>query len=554
MTARVALRVAAIAIAVAGLIDPVATVSRPSPQPLAITILGTATDAGYDAAERVRAGIADLFDVAVRTQTGTTDASPCPEEGGCIVISDGIAPHRLRARGPLGAVRVKTSSQPKVAITGVRAPARTDPDARGVVTVTLGSDDPAPLVRVFDGTVLVGASTTGRVEWTPIARGLRDLRIATADDEAHVAVDVTPERHPVLIYEPQPTWLGTFVRRALENDPRFAIQTRARVANAITVSTGTAPLDFAALERANSRVVVVTAVERLTASEVAALDAFIRRRGGSVVALLDRAPAGPSRTLLPFTVSERREAEPVAIAQLEASEFLTFTSLDAATTPLASAGNAAVVVSRPLGNGTLIASGASDAWRFRDGNSFDAFWQSLIADAAAAAGDALVITLDRQLARPHERVHVQVDWRSLSAMPGAIDARAALVCDDGSRPIRLWPDGAPGRFDGEVTLPAAGDCRVSATMNDVTGSTALMVRDVPTLADRSDDLSTAIAAHGGTVVNAGDENALVTMLRRSASRRDVSTQVHPMRSPLWIIPFAACLGGEWWLRRRTGAA
>jgi hypothetical protein len=28
--------------------------------------------------------------------------------------------------------------------------------------------------------------------------------------------------------------------------------------------------------------------------------------------------------------------------------------------------------------------------------------------------------------------------------------------------------------------------------------------------------------------------------------------VWPMHSPWWIVPFAACLGVEWWLRRRSG--
>jgi MoxR-like ATPase len=27
---------------------------------------------------------------------------------------------------------------------------------------------------------------------------------------------------------------------------------------------------------------------------------------------------------------------------------------------------------------------------------------------------------------------------------------------------------------------------------------------------------------------------------------------HPMRSAWWLVPFAACLSGEWWLRRRHG--
>jgi hypothetical protein len=552
MTLRLALRTAAIGIAIAGIVDPVATVARPAPQPLAISIVGAPADAAYDAAARVRTAVSDVFDVVVRSQPVATDASPCPDEGACVVVSDGVAPRRLSAHGPLGGIRVTPSRTPTVEIKSVTTPARTDPDARSVIRVAVDSKDPAPLVRVFDGTVLVGQATTGRIEWTPIARGLRDLRIATTDDEAHIAVDVAPQRHAVLFFESQPTWTGTFVRRALEADPRFALQTRARVASSITVSTGSAPLDVAALERADSRVVVVTAVEQLTAGEVAALDAFVTRRGGSVIALLDRSPSGPSRALLPFTMSERREPQPVEIAQLRASEFLTFSSLDAVTTSLAARGDEPVIVARPKGNGRLIASGASDAWRLRQDGNFDSFWQSLVADAADAAGDALTITLDKQLARPGEHVRVNVEWRPLRAIDHTIDARAALVCGSSSQPIRLWPSGAPGRFDAEFVAPEPADCRVTTTLNSVTGATPLMVREVRALGSQSDDLSDAIAAHGGTVVNAGDEGTLVTTLRRLASRRDISTQVHPMRSAFWIVPFAACLGAEWWIRRRTG--
>jgi hypothetical protein len=294
-------------------------------------------------------------------------------------------------------------------------------------------------------------------------------------------------------------------------------------------------------------------VEQLTADEVATLEQFVTRRGGSVVALLDRPPTGAIRRLLPFSISERRESQPVQAGPLKMSDFLTITSADSLSMPLVSAGNDAVIVSTPIGNGRVIVSGASDAWRHRQDNAFNAFWQSLIADAADATGDALVVTLDKQLARPHERVRMDAEWRPLRGIGNTIDARAALVCAKTSQPIRLWPNGAPGRFDGELVAPESGECRVAVTLNNATGSAPLLVRDVPTVAAATgDELSTAIKAHGGTAVNAGDEATLIAALRRSASPRDISTQIHPTRSPLWIVPFAAFLGGEWLLRRRGG--
>lgn len=552
MIARGALRVLAIAIAVAGVFDPVMTVSRRARQPLMITILDSPSDAALDAAARVASDVSDFYDVRVRNQPVSADASPCSEDRACVVISDGVAPRRLTPSGSIGAIRVAPSRTPAAAIKAVHAPATVDPGARGVITVDVDRKDPSAVVRVFDGSVLVGESSTSRIEWTPVATGLRDLRIATGDDETHVAVEVRSVRHSVLLYESRPTWMATFVRRALEADPRFALRTRARVANAISVSTGAIALDIDALERADARVVVVSAVDQLTANEVAALDAFVRRRGGSVVALLDARPAGPARMLLPFAFNERRETQAVAMGPLEATEFLTLSSADAATTVLADAAGTPVIVSRAVGQGRIIASGASDAWRFRDAGGFTAYWQSLVANAADAAGDALVVRLDRQLARPHEPVHMTVDWRRLREIDTTIDARAVLTCGGASQPIRLWPDGAPGRFAGDFVPAAVGECRVSATLNNATASVSLLIRDVATLRMHETDLATVVTAHGGTVANAGDEHAVVTMLRRSASSRDISTQVHPMHSPLWIVPFALCLGGEWWLRRRAG--
>jgi hypothetical protein len=552
MNVRLALRTLAMVIAVAGVVDPVATVSRPTRQPLTIAILDSSSDGAYAVAARVKSGVSNLYDTTVRLHPVWTAASPCPVDGACVVMSEGVAPRRISTRGPLSAVRISPSRTPTVAIKSGVAATTLDPDARGVISVELETKDPSPLVRVFDESLVVGQSTTGRIEWTPVGRGVRQLRIATLDDEAYVAVEVTPQRHKVLFYEPRPTWMGTFVRRALEVDPRFALQTRARVANAISVSTGNVPLDTVSLEREDPRVVVVSALDQLTANEVAALDAFMTRRGGSVVALLDVVPGGPGRALLPVTFRERREAQPVAVAQLKGSEFVTMTGLDAGTTALASVGDAAVIASRAVGNGRIVASGASDAWRFRGDGTFNAHWQSLIADAADAAGDALSIVLNSHLARLQESVRVNVEWRPLRPIDATIDARATLTCGNTAQPIRLWPDGAPGRFAGELDARTEGPCRVSATLNNVSASTPLLVRDVRTARAPDTDLATAITAHGGTVVNSGDEETLITMLRGSASPRDMSTRVHPMRSPLWIIPFAACLGGEWWLRRRGG--
>jgi hypothetical protein len=582
MTAGLTLRLVAVAIAVAGIADPVWTVSRRVPRALAITVLDTPTlllpdDAvtrrqrALDAANRIQAAVADEFDTRIRMQSTTTDANPCSDGAACVLISDGARPRRLSATGFVGAVRVGTLLRPNVAITHVKSNTRTHPHASGVVEVTLertGVTESHTDLQVFDGDVLVGQGTNGRVEWAPIEAGVRELRvvastapdeITTLDNEARIAVDVSPWRDDVLVYEPQPTWSGTFVRRALEDDARFRLRARARVGGSIDVSTADAPLNSTALERSNTRAVLVTAADTLTSNEVGTLAQFMRVRGGSVVLLVDRPVSGPSGTLLPFAMTEHREIEPAQIGSLKAAEFVTFRPADALTTVLASAPSGPAVVSRPFGNGRLVVSGVADAWRFRHENgAFAKFWQAIVADAAEAAGDVLTVSASKRLAQPGDRVRVDVEWRPVTFAERRIDARASLVCaaqtrkpGNTSKPVRLWPAGAAGRFEGELVAPDPGDCHIDAVINEFTGSVPLLVRETPALfGTGEDEISSAVSAHGGIVVNAGEEEALITELRRSASPNDISTRIHPLRSPWWIVPFACCLGGEWWLRRR----
>jgi hypothetical protein len=93
-----------------------------------------------------------------------------------------------------------------------------------------------------------------------------------------------------------------------------------------------------------------------------------------------------------------------------------------------------------------------------------------------------------------------------------------------------------------VAVTARGE-RVERPLIVRPGGNGILVTD--------DRLSTAVAAFGGVTVEADGIAALVTRLRASATPRHTPVPVHPMRSAWWIVPFAACLGGEWWLRRRA---
>jgi hypothetical protein len=99
---------------------------------------------------------------------------------------------------------------------------------------------------------------------------------------------------------------------------------------------------------------------------------------------------------------------------------------------------------------------------------------------------------------------------------------------------------------------AIGACRVTASVAGVSSDLELLVASDVQPADRSSNrLEAAITAHGGRIVKAGQEDELAARIREVLTSRDKPHTVYPMRSPLWILPLLACLGGEWWLRRRA---
>jgi hypothetical protein len=237
---------------------------------------------------------------------------------------------------------------------------------------------------------------------------------------------------------------------------------------------------------------------------------------------------------------------------------LTFEASSNAISVLETADNRPIVVARALGRGRVIVSGALDAWRFRgDGSQFSRFFSGLVAAAVDATGPALHIALDDPLIGRGESTTLAVEWRTMDAIPRVMTAGAELRCGGAApTPIRLWPGARPGVFSGTVHAMAAAHCTVAASISrpsQVANEVSLIVAEH---ADRPvgnlDALDAGIAAHGGVVVAAGDETALVARAQQRLPARREPSDTHPMRSPWWMVPFAACLGGEWWLRRRSG--
>jgi hypothetical protein len=580
-----ALRVVAVLIAALGAIDPVRTKMAPVDHPIAIRVIdspsldlpvsGSASGrvAALAAAERMRARLGDRAAIRVGT---AGHGSICPERGVCIVIADGHVDRPVTAGARVaGAVDVSGPLSPNVAIVAVestRDPALTAP---AMLRVRLRADGIRGTSRidVRDAGVLVGSGThewagdqaevTAAVRWIPLGPGPRRLHVlvhgpepeeTTIDNRADVGVDVSASPFPVLIDEPEATWAGTFIRRALEGDARFAVQSRAHLAPGLTTTRGE-PMTRDALEAA--RAVIVTAPDTLSTADVDRLERYVRMRGGSLVLPLVSRPTGPIARLIPAMLAERRHAEPQRVGSLLASEIVTFET-GPGVVVLEALEREPVIVARAIGRGRVIVSGALDAWRYRDAERFTAFWTSVLADAAAAAPTAFDVELASALAAPHEDVPLRVSRHSLDPLEGELTAKAMMRCGETSEPLRLWPASQPGQFAGVVRAPASGACDVEASIDGGGGdasraTTRIMVApNLRTLKPWRTTLATAMAAHGAPVVPAGGEDELIARVRAMLPGERVPQETHPMRSPWWLVPFAGCLSGEWWLRRRRG--
>jgi len=237
----------------------------------------------------------------------------------------------------------------------------------------------------------------------------------------------------------------------------------------------------------------------------------------------------------------------VPLPPLEASETLTFAPAPVIRVLAANAAREPVVMVAPVGAGRLLISGALDAWRYRANHdaAFDRFWQAAIAGLAAVSPPAVDVAVDPAVVAPGADAEVRVRIRG--------DA-ATVSATLGTDPIRLWPDAEPGSFRGSFVAPAdIGTAGIAVTADSATGVGRFIVAAGARRARAAGaPLSLLAASHGGVDVAADDLSSLVRTIRRDIAAPRVPTTRRPMRSVWWMVPFAACLGGEWWLRRRRG--
>ncbi len=424
-------------------------------------------------------------------------------------------------------------------------------------------------LRISDGGAVVGSAThewssastaTIDIPWWPLDLGARALRIeAIPLDGESTAIDnvidagatIAGTRLPILVFDARPSWNSTFVRRALEDDARFTVGYRSRIAPALSAGTPNGRLDTTVLDAV--AVVMVGGPDALTAEEAGLLGRFVRVRGGTLVLLPERPAGGASAHLFPANGSEHLTATAERVGALRAAEILRWSDIPVTATVIARSGSSPAIVSSPTGNGRIIVSGAMDAWRYRhlDSGAFDRFWTSLAA-RGAALGEGLQLTFEQGIAARGSRARFTVRDRRLE--PRAIvEASAVANCETGTHAIRLWPAGMAGEFVGEVPAAQQGGCTVEATVDGrtVTGSIAVVDRPARGTELTLAKLERQARASGGVVAKAGEEQDVARAIA-GAARVSRVVSVYPMREPWWIVPFAALVSAEWWLRRRNG--
>jgi hypothetical protein len=420
-------------------------------------------------------------------------------------------------------------------------------------------------------------------------------------------------RWPVLFFDPRPNWGSTFVRRALEEDPRFELAGRVETSPGLATTFGDSPGSLTApgaLDRFD--VVVVGAPDGLDGAQTAALERWAQDRGGTVVLLPDRLDPGasagePWMALAQVGAWERatgdaelpvdRAAAPddPALPLLLTRERAWPRALPPGASVLAAdPAGAPLVWQRPLGSGAVIVSGALDAWRFRDPvrSRFESGWRELLAEAAAAAppplelrlvpgrssdaasgngaGGALrpagpaglavqagapvhLVATPRAGGRGAQEPAAPLELRAVASLEQDPAGTATPAAPIG---IPIWPGPAVGTIVADFRAPAEpGTHRVRVEVDGESASVPLVVVEGPTPVQPGSDrpiLEAWITSRGGALVPADELERLVPAIEAAVGAERRPEPWYPMRSAWWLLPFALALAGEWWWRRRRG--
>jgi hypothetical protein len=568
-----ACRIGAILIAVLAVVDP-AWVAARSTQPR-VVITQTAGSTAGDLA-RVTDVLAGAFEIereaspatTVRVVVGRTPPYDLTD-GLTFVVAPEAATDAPEIRRVVVGDETSVNAIGRVTV-DLALPESNDARELGLVLAA----DEVPLDTqtrtVPAGTAVLSAD----LSFVPARLGLARLRVTARVGDgplaaADVATEVTRRTLRVLSYEARPSWAATFVRRSLEEDPRFEVVVRSMTSRGVAADAGAPPptLDRAE-DLAGFDVVIVSTPEALGDRAVVALEGYLRNREGAVV-LLPGDTGSPVATRLTGIANWTVDRRPALVTvdadggAWTASEFLWPSAWPAGAEALTGclSPSRCAVWRVPVGGGRVIVSSALDGWRTRgaDGSRFDAFWRSVVGDEAAATPRPVAIVLPARLVTPATLVSAEVH-----VMPAGAASRAPSAewqnTEGRVEPVRLWPSGesgyraefrapdVPGRY--RLVVTTAGPVVSEARAEFMVVEAGQMQAPLP---GGRDLLSAFASSRGGAVVPMGEVDALPDRITAAIPSTASEIPSNPMRSPFWILPFAGLLGVEWWSRRRRGA-
>lgn len=614
MTRRVEwlLRAIAVGIMLAGLVDPAFLVERTTP-PI-ISLRHTGTMASPTQLDDVRRKLEPLGTVV----TGAVQEAQATVVLGSDVPPDLLTSSAMPSTGPVVLVPYATAGG--LTVEATQLPAAMHLNERSAVQLRVhrqrdGRAAPVQLELRSSGvlravrsdSVMPGQRRSLSVPFTPTDTGVQELELRVVDGRdtvySHHALRVTSGQWRVLFLDARPSWLSTFVRRALERDVRFAVSSRVATSTNVSVATPQVVRDLDGLRNlalsdpsALPELVVLGAPERLSQQDVSTLRVLAEQWGRAVLVLPDHLPetraaaersaqraldsllgSGGWRALPPASsphMLHRHDRAGLDSLLLRAESVAVPRALRDHVVPLMQWQDTAVAWYVQTGDGVVATSGALDSWRFRDADrsTFDRSWREIAARLAASAQPALRLSAGAAAvlgpAGALSTWHVTRLQNDSSAAP---EVRAIHENGDSMR-LAVYPlaDSRRWRAQGRLPLPgrwtlvassqrdtaylaslALAGLSSEASAGDVARST--YARDLPP----AELLDAWTRATGGRLLSASTLDELPatvkSLLAEQSKPPGERAPWHPMRSGWWILPLTLALGGEWWLRRRRGA-
>jgi hypothetical protein len=569
------LRLAAVTIAIVAVVDPAITSSRTS-QPVVSIIQASAdqdqlADRVSDALSRGFRVVRGRFDGAA----GTILVGPAlPDEStglsGAIV---GITPNAtpvtiVQLDAPYDVpINTRIPVRARVAVAGeagrtLEVTLRSGGAAVQTTNVPVPSDSAVvPIAMTFV------PATGGVSRITAIARIVE----TGSADSASTMIDARESRYPVLFFDPRASWSSTFVRRAVESDPRFVVTSRVQTSRGVSSVSGSPPLSLRDASLDDHAAIVIGSPDQLTISDVAAVERYLRERGGRVVLLLDGRVSGNVNRLTGVSRwrSTRLES-PVALRDSSGTTPLRARELAWPAdeirgmsvhvwSPASDSTGRPVVWSVPVGAGELFVSGALDAWHYRDpgASAFEQFWPQALSDLSASAPPPLEIELSRRVMAPGQEAKIRLTVRDVALTTDRSVSVRAVLANVADSTVRLWPSEEQGVFEGTFVAPAdSGPHRIVVTTGSATESAAFIVDAAarPARSPESDAIRAFASSRGGFTIAEGELRTLPSRLTAAFQPVPRVETWYPMRSAWWLLPFTLLLGGEWWWRRRRGLA